>query len=82
MPRPRLDERLTIRLPKEILDDCLSASCRRSCSVNEVVLSALENELARTATYHLDYYRDLRPLVRDRQGDIVRQRQTLSAMKN
>lgn len=78
MPRPILDERITIRLPECLLSDCLDTAARRNCSVNEVVLNALENEFARLLTYRTDYYRDLRPLWRASQGDNGRPCQSLS----
>lgn len=72
MSRPTLTERVTIRLPEELLQDLVADASRRSvtvngvrhaCSVNEVILNALENDLARRLTYRLDYYADLRPAV-------------------
>lgn len=69
MPRPLLDERLTIRLPGPLLSDCLDAAAKRNCSLNEVVLNALENEFSRFLTYRADYYCDLRPLSLRLQGD-------------
>ena len=62
MPRPILDERMTLRLPKELLADVFEAASRRDCSANMVVITALEHDLTRCLTYRLDYYRDLRPL--------------------
>lgn len=73
MPRPKLTERVTIRLPEELLIDCQRAAGRRSCSLNELCLNALENELARIGTYSLDYYGQLRPLLQTVQGDNGRQ---------
>lgn len=70
MPRPKLDERITIRLPGELLADLGTAGDRRGCSINEVVLTALENELSRLLTYRLDYYAQIRPLMAVCQGDI------------
>lgn len=78
MPRPRLLERITIRLPEELLADCLEQASRRNCSLNDVVLNALENELARLLTYRLDWYRDLRPLNHIAQGDVGTHRLPLS----
>ncbi len=73
MPRPVLDERMTIRIPGTLLSDCLDAAARRNCSLNDVVLGALENEFSRIVAFRADYYRDLRPLVSAEQSDIVRQ---------
>ncbi len=70
MPRPILDERLTIRLPGSLLADALDHASRRNCSLNEVVLNALENEFVRLGSYRLDYYRHLRPVLAGAQGDI------------
>lgn len=72
MPRPILDERMTIRIPGTLLSDCLDAAARRSCSLNDVVLGALESEFARIVAFRADYYRDLRPLLADGQSDNVR----------
>lgn len=70
MPRPILDERMTIRLPHVLLADCLAAVNRgRLHSLNDFVINALENELARLATYRIDYYLDLRPFLARLQGD-------------
>ena len=73
MPRPVLDERMTIRIPGSLLSDCLDAAARRNCSLNDVVLGALENEFARVLAFRADYYRDLRPMLVGTQPDIVRQ---------
>lgn len=78
MPRPLLDERITIRLPGALLHDCLDAAARRNCSVNEIVLNALENEFARLITYRADYYRDLRGLPGVGQADNGGRCRTLS----
>jgi len=72
MPRPVLDERMTIRIPGALLSDCLDAASRRNCSLNDVVLGALENEFARILAFRADYYRDLRPVLAGEQSDIVR----------
>lgn len=77
MPRPILDERMTIRLPGALLTDCLDAAARRNCSLNDVVLGALENEFARIVAYRADYYRDLRPFILRQQADIARECQTM-----
>lgn len=73
MPRPVLDERMTIRIPGALLSDCLDAAARRNCSLNDVVLNALENDFARIVAFRSDYYRDLRPLLSGEQSDNVRQ---------
>ncbi len=72
MSRPKLTERVTIRLPEELLADCAAHAERRSLSLNEVILCALENEFARLLTYRIPYY-DLRRLTLGHQGDSVRQ---------
>lgn len=61
MPRPKLTERITLRIPEELLSDLTAASIRRGISINEVALCCFENEMARLSTYHLDYYGQLRP---------------------
>lgn len=70
MPRPKLDARVTIRLPEELLADLGLTADRRGCSLNEVILTSLENELARMLTYRLDYYTQVRPLMAVCQGDV------------
>jgi len=71
MSRPKLTERVTIRLPEELLVDLTTDADRRGCSLNEVVLHALETDLVRRATYRLDYYAQLRTLGLSGQGDNV-----------
>lgn len=78
MNRPKLDARVTIRLPEELLADLGGTADRRGCSLNEVVLTALENELARMLTYRLDYYGQVRPLAAVCQGDVVSRSRSLS----
>ena len=70
MPRPKLTERITLRLPQELLADLTAAAARRGQSVNEVALTCFENDLSRIGTYRLDYYGELRPLLLIEQGDI------------
>ncbi len=71
MSRPKLTERITIRLPEELLLDLTTDADRRGCSLNEVVLHAVELDLARRLTYRLDYYAQLRTLGLSGQGDNV-----------
>jgi len=78
MGRPKLTERITLRLPDELLSAIHRDAARRQCSVNEVAVCAIENELARLLTYRLDFYGELLPLETKRQGDIVRQLSSLS----
>jgi hypothetical protein len=78
MSRPKLDARITIRLPEELVADLGTSADRRGCSVNEVVLTAIENELSRLLTYRLDYYTQVRPLMAVCQGDIGGQMPSLS----
>lgn len=73
MPRPMCDERVTLRLPSELLDVFLDQAARGNCSLNQVMLNALENDCARMATYSLSYYTDILPLMREKKGDNVRQ---------
>ena len=49
MSRPKLTERVTIRLPEELLVDLTTDADRRGCSLNEVILHAVEMDLARQA---------------------------------
>lgn len=72
MPRPILDERMTLRLPEVLLGHVFERAARRNCSANEVVLTCIENEFSRLDTYALDYYGDLIPLVESRKGVNVR----------
>lgn len=69
MPRPICDERLTLRIPSVLLNVLLRMAAQQNNSLNHVALTCVENELARLATYRLDYYLDLIPLVKERQGD-------------
>jgi len=73
MPRPKLTERITLRLPEELLLALTRDAERRHTSINEVALCAFENELGRLFTYRLDFYADLLPLTLGAQGDIVGQ---------
>lgn len=56
MPRPMLDERMTVRMPGKLLAVILDRAARTNCSANHVVLSSLEHDFARMDTYSLDYY--------------------------
>lgn len=80
MARPKLDARVTIRLPEELLADLGTTADRRGCSLNEVILTSLENEVARLLTYRLDYYTQVRPLMAVCQGDVVSRTRSLSDM--
>jgi len=73
MARPKLTERITLRLPDELLADLVTAADRRGVSINEVALCCFENDLSRMGTYRLDYYEQFRPLLAGGQGDVVRQ---------
>lgn len=68
MPRPKLTERITLRLPDELLADLTATAYRRGMSINEVAMCCFENELARMSTYRLDYYAHLRPMLEKLQG--------------
>lgn len=57
MGRPKLTERITLRLPEELLADLTTAATRRGVSINEVALCALEHEMACAVIDRLDYYR-------------------------
>ena len=69
MPRPKLTERVTLRLPQELLHDLTETATRRGISLNEVALCCFENELSRMSTYRLDYYAQLRAVLGTCQGD-------------
>jgi hypothetical protein len=71
MPRPLLDERITIRLPGCLLADALTHIAKHNSTINNFVVNCIENELSRLATYRIDYYNDLRPLLLALQGDKV-----------
>jgi len=71
MGRPKLTERITLRLPEELLADLTATATRRGVSVNEVALCCFENDLSRIGTYRLDYYDQLRPVLAGGQGDDV-----------
>jgi len=81
MSRPKLTERVTIRLPEELLVDLTTDADRRGCSLNEVVLGAIERDLTFRLTYRLDYYAQLRTLLSPDQGDNVRAFSVLSDTK-
>ena len=69
MSRPKLTERITLRIPEEILADLGTMAARRGCSVNEVAVCCFEYELARMGMYRLDYYDHFRPMLALVQGD-------------
>lgn len=71
MSRPKMIARMTFRLPEELGADVLREAARRSCSANEVIVTALEHELSRMLTYRLNYYDDIRPLLLDGEGNRV-----------
>jgi hypothetical protein len=64
--RPKLLRKRTFLFPLELHDDLEADAARRGVSVNEVLLSALENEFARRSmiglTFGLDYYTHIRPM--------------------
>ena len=60
--RPKLLEKRTFRLPLE-LDAYLEAQAAdRGITVNELILTALENDCSRLLTYRLSLYAHLIPL--------------------
>lgn len=60
--RPKLLEKRTFRLPLE-LDAYLEAQAAdRGITVNELILTALENDCSRLLTYRLSLYAHLMPL--------------------
>ncbi len=60
--RPKLLEKRTFRLPLE-LDAFLEAhAADRGITVNELILTALENDMARLLTYRVSLYAHLIPL--------------------
>lgn len=76
MPRPLLDERISVRVPSVLLALLLRAASRRNCSVNDVVVNAVENDFARIAGFASDFYLDIVPLLTRSQADIVPQWRT------
>ena len=66
--RPKLLKRITIRMPMELYADTVHDAEDRDCSLNEVIVNAIENELSRKGTYRLDYYDQLRPLIVQSKG--------------
>lgn len=77
MPRPILDERMTVRMPGELLGLILDSAARRNCSANDVVLNALENQYSHIVVHSADFYRDVLPMVVGPQGDIGGHRRTI-----
>lgn len=69
MGRPKLTERITLRVPLELLTDLAESADRRGVSLNEVALCCFEHEMARMGLYRLDYYAQFRRLLTDGQGD-------------
>jgi hypothetical protein len=83
MSRPKMIARMTFRLPEELEADLLREAHRRSCSANEVIVTALENEMSRMLTYRLNYYSDIHPLMVSSEGNRVQHGTTLSdTMRN
>jgi len=63
--RPKLLEKRTFRLPLE-LDVYLEAQAAdRGITVNELILTSLENDLSRMLTYRVSLYAHLMPLWED-----------------
>ncbi len=73
MPRPILDERITVRISGVMLTLLLRAAARRNSSLNDVVNTALENDFTRMAGFSADFYLDIMPLLNRAQGDSVHQ---------
>jgi len=83
MSRPKMIARMSFRLPEELEADVLREAQRRSCSTNEVIVTALENEMSRMLTYRLNYYSDIHPLLVSGEGNRVIHASTLSdTMRN
>lgn len=62
MDRPKLLEKRTFRLPLELDAYLESLAADRRISVNELILTSLENELSRLITYRLSLYTHLMPV--------------------
>ncbi|MDO8357210.1 MAG: hypothetical protein Q7U76_12540 [Nitrospirota bacterium] len=64
--RPKLLRKRTFLMPIELNDDLEFDAAHRGVSVNEVFLSAMENEFARRSMvglpFGLDYYDHIRPM--------------------
>lgn len=62
--RPKLTERITLRIPSELLDDLTLEAERRRTSLNDLCLDFFEHELQRLAGYRLDWYGEFRPFLK------------------
>lgn len=60
--RPKLLGKRTFRLPMELEAFLEDIAADRRISVNELILTALENDLSRCLTYRLSLYAHLIPL--------------------
>lgn len=74
--RPKKDERITIRIPKELGEYIKAYSITGGVTVNDFCLHALEQKVVLLTTYRLSLYSHLMPTLQNIQR---RHCQTLSA---
>ena len=60
MERPKLDQRYTMRIPSELIDDVIDDSEHMNCSPNEILLMAAEEYLTRKTIRRWNYYTQIR----------------------
>ena len=74
--RPKKDERITVRVPKELVEYIKAFFLTGGITVNDFCLHALEQKVGLLTTYRLSLYSHLMPTLQDVQR---RHCQTLSA---
>ena len=58
--RPKLTERITLRLPLELLDDLQTVAINNGKSLNDACLNAIERDMILSHAYQYNYYVDIR----------------------
>jgi len=71
MPRPILTRKVSNLFPGELWADATAHCAKHNISMNNFIIGCMERELMRFAMYHLCYYRDLRPLLKERQPELI-----------
>lgn len=61
--RPKCDDSITFRLPRELARYIHAFAHDAQLSVSEFMLTSMENEISRMLTYRLSLYADLMPLL-------------------
>lgn len=61
--RPKCDDSITFRLPKELARYIHAFAKDAQVSVSEFMLASMENEIGRMLTYRISLYGDLMPLL-------------------